>query len=138
MIPPTVPLDGSLAAYQRARTRAAMASYFERRAVDLLVFDAREAGMSTREIAALVELPKSTVARLGRPSGRDVGKLPFPRWATEEEWLSAYTSIWPDHGVTQAPFVVDSRPGEVTYRMRYRPNSAIDDGADDDGLGGPE
>lgn len=57
-------LSSSLLAYQRARARREAAQQVEEDALRVALFDSGNCRLSVREIAALVRLPKTTVARL--------------------------------------------------------------------------
>ena len=71
--------------------------------------------MSTRDIAALVELPKSTVARLGRSTGP---RHTFNPYMSEGEYVAAYNTVWPERPITSAPFTIEQDgAGARTVRL---------------------
>lgn len=77
-------------AYRIARERASVAAAFEARTLHMAIYDARGAGMSVRETAAALGVPKSTVARHLRASHtREV-----PALGSESAWREAHAAVW--------------------------------------------
>lgn len=79
-------------AYRRARERASVADALESSLLHTAVYDAREAGLSVRETAAALRVPKSTVARHWR-EGHQCRRL-IPMWGSEEAWREAHAVVW--------------------------------------------
>src|SRR5690625_3090043 len=75
-----------------ARERASVAATFEAELLHRAVFEAREAGMSVREAAAALRVPKSTVARHWRNGHRCPAVLPV--WGSEALWQEAHAAVW--------------------------------------------
>lgn len=75
-----------------SRERASVAAAFEANLLHVAVFDAREAGMSIREAAAALSVPKSTVARHWRENHRCPRVLPV--WGSDAAWRDAHAVIW--------------------------------------------
>lgn len=91
-------------AFEVARRRASIGQYQEARLLRQAVHAAYMAGMSVRETAAKLRVPKSTVARNLRPS---LGPLTPPSWGTPEEYMEAEQAIWahaPERIPAGAPF----------------------------------
>lgn len=84
--------DSTLAAYRVARERASVAASFEADLLHTAIYDAREAGVSVREAAGVMQVPKSTVARHWR-EGHRCSAVP-PLWGSEEAWREARAAIW--------------------------------------------
>ena len=82
----------SAEAFRNARQRASVAAAFEAETLHLAVFDAREAGMSVRETAVALSVPKSTVARHWRVGHHCT--QPEPLWGSPAAWREAHAAIW--------------------------------------------
>ncbi len=82
----------SAEAFRVARERASVAAAFEASMLHLAVFDARESGMSVRQTAVALSVPKSTVARHWREHHQCT--LPLPIWGSPLAWREAHEKIW--------------------------------------------
>ncbi|WP_218683053.1 hypothetical protein [Microbacterium sp. BF1] len=82
----------SAEAFRIARERASVAAAFEANTLHMAVFDAREAGMSVRETAVALSVPKSTVARHWREGHHCV--QPVPAWGSVAAWREAHAAVW--------------------------------------------
>lgn len=82
----------SAEAFRIARERASVAVTFESNTLHIAVFDAREAGLSIREAAAALGVPKSTVARHWREGHKC--NVPVPVWGSVSAWREAHSTIW--------------------------------------------
>ncbi|MBX0301837.1 hypothetical protein K2F54_17880 [Cryobacterium sp. 1639] len=69
-----------------------MADAFEANLLHLAVFDARENGMSVRQAAAALSVPRSTVARHWR-DGHRCPEVP-PLWGSDAAWSEAHAAVW--------------------------------------------
>lgn len=78
-------------AFEAARARASVANYFEQLVLHMAVYDAREAGMTIREAAAALRVPKSTIARQWR---RWAGVDQMPVWGNSEEFAACRRAVW--------------------------------------------
>lgn len=121
----------SAEAYRVARERASVASSMESSLLHLAVYDAREAGLSVREAAAALSVPKSTVARHWRESHNC--QAPVPVWGSAAAWREAHAAVWAHNPRELADdFVpwewVDSVEERVV-RHRYRGVAALADRA---------
>lgn len=104
-----VEFETTVQAFETARTRSSIAQHAEARLLHLAVYDAREAGLSVRETAAALRVPKSTVARHWR-GGETVAP---PAWGNPEEYLSAERAIWahaPDNFDNRVPYEWEDHP----------------------------
>lgn len=91
-------------AYRVARERASVAASFEAALLHMTVYDAREAGMTVREAAATLRVPKSTVARHWREDHR-CAEVP-PVWGSDAAWRDAHAAVWAhDPNELADPFV---------------------------------
>ncbi len=79
-------------AFERARERASVAAALEANTLHMAIWDARESGMSIRQTAAALHVPKSTVSRHWRP-GHRCGPV-VPVWGSREAWRQAHDAIW--------------------------------------------
>lgn len=79
-------------AHRVARERASVAAALEAATLHTAIYDAREAGMSVRETAAALGVPKSVVARHWREGHRCTP--PVPVWGSESAWREAHAAIW--------------------------------------------
>lgn len=84
--------ETSAQAFQAARARASVATHVEARTLHLAVHDARESGLSVREAAAALRVPKSTIARHWR-EGHHCPEL-RPIWGNGEEYINAERAVW--------------------------------------------
>jgi hypothetical protein len=78
----------------------------------LAVLDAHVAGMSVREAAAALRVPKSTVARHWREGHRCVDAPPV--WGTADEYLAAERAVWahaPERITNRVPYEWSDVPG---------------------------
>jgi hypothetical protein len=82
----------SAEAFRVARERASVAAAFEASTLHLAVFDARESGLSVRETAAALGVPKSTVARHWREMHSC--STPLPMWGSPSAWREAHEKVW--------------------------------------------
>ena len=82
----------SAEAFRKARERASVAATFEANTLHIAVFDAREAGLSVREAAVALSVPKSTVARHWREG--HTCTVPMPVWGSAPAWREAHAAIW--------------------------------------------
>ncbi|MCT1557380.1 hypothetical protein M3A96_04500 [Helcobacillus massiliensis] len=82
----------SAEAFRIARERASVAAAFEANTLHMAVFDAREAGMSVREAAVALSVPKSTVARHWREGHQCT--QPVPIWGSASAWREAHAVVW--------------------------------------------
>lgn len=79
-------------AFQAARARASVAQSIEAQLLHRAIAGAREQGMSTREAAAALRVPKSTVARHWRENHHC---LPVPPvWGNAAEYEDAQRAAW--------------------------------------------
>jgi hypothetical protein len=99
-------------AFEAARARASTAQHAEMQLLHVAVCDAREAGLSVRETAAALRVPKSTVARHWREGHRC--PVPPPTWGSPEEYVAARRAIW-----AHAPGQFD---GRVPYEWEDLPS----------------
>jgi hypothetical protein len=83
---------GSSEAFRVARERRSVAAAIEDRALHMAICDARNDGMSIREAAAALLVPKSTVARHWREGHRCVDAA--PTWGSPEAWREAHYAVW--------------------------------------------
>ena len=79
-------------AYRIARERASVAAAFEASTLHTAIYDAREEGLSVRETAAALQVPKSTVSRHWR-EGHQCSRV-VPMWGSEAAWREAHTAVW--------------------------------------------
>lgn len=111
-------------AFRVARERASVAASFEANTLHMAVFDAREAGMSVRETAAALSVPKSTVARHWREGHHCV--QPVPVWGSVEAWRAAHATVWAHDPRELAddwvPFAwgIEGGQGVITRKSRGR------------------
>ena len=82
----------SAEAFRVARERASVAVTLEANMLHRAVFDAREAGLSVRETAAALNVPKSTVARHWRETHHC--NPPLPVWGSPAAWREARDAVW--------------------------------------------
>ncbi|MDF2918122.1 hypothetical protein [Microbacterium arborescens] len=82
----------SAEAFRIARERASVAATLEATTLHMAVFDAREAGLSVRETAAALNVPKSTVARHWSEGHKC--NVPVPVWGSVSAWREAHNAIW--------------------------------------------
>lgn len=104
-------IEAALTAYRTARARAAAAAEVEAELLHALVYDTKEEGRSVREAAAMLQVPKSTVAR--HRLNRGVGILHGSTWLTPEEYVAAHNAAWadaPEQHIEFAPFVMEELP----------------------------
>lgn len=83
---------GSSEAFRIARERRSVAAAIEARALHIAISDARDAGLSIREAAAALLVPKSTVARHWREGHRCVNSA--PTWGSSDAWREAHHAVW--------------------------------------------
>jgi len=116
-------LDSSVLAYERARARREAAQQVEEDALRTVLFDAGNCGLSVREIAALVRLPKTTIGRQRIASALDVGA---DSWHSHDpdEYVAANNAAWahePSRLISEAPFTVEAlEDGRLIVSMRPR------------------
>lgn len=80
-------------AFRVARERASVATALQDGILHMAVIDAHDEGLSVRETAAALRVPKSTVARHLSPLDRcDTGSP--PAWGSSAAWLDAVDAIW--------------------------------------------
>ena len=79
-------------AYRIARERESVAASFAANLLHMAIFDARVAGMSVREAARALSVPKSTVSRHWREDHRCSEVV--PAWGSEAAWREAHAAIW--------------------------------------------
>ncbi len=84
--------ESTRTAFMVARERADVAAAFERVTLHMAIYDVRKAGMSIREAAAALRVPKSTVARHWR--GRSTGRGDLPVWGSPSSWREAHEAVW--------------------------------------------
>lgn len=97
--------ESTRTAFQAARRRANVAASIEANLLHIAIYDAREAGMSVRETATALGVPKSTVARHWRV-GHHCPSVP-PSWGDEREWTAATLAVWahdPDQREDHVPW----------------------------------
>lgn len=80
-----------LTAYEQARAAAAAATDAEANTLTMLVYDARESGLSWRDIQALTGKPKSTLARAQRSTRHGAARL---TWTEPDEYMAALNRAW--------------------------------------------
>lgn len=71
----------SAEAFRKARERRSVAETFEANLLHMAIFDARTAGMSVRQTARALNVPKSTVARHWREGHRCPASV--PAWGSD-------------------------------------------------------
>ncbi|SDQ03477.1 helix-turn-helix domain-containing protein [Arthrobacter crystallopoietes] len=110
--------ESTLKAYETAKARGAAARSVERNLLRQALYDAKEAGHSIREIARLLDLPKSTVARMA--------VLPKnPGWEptiSAEAYIEEHNAAWahePEQHISAAPFEVLEH-GDATRTITAR------------------
>lgn len=86
-------------AFRVARERTSVAASIEAGVLHMAIYDAREAGLSIREAAAALCVPKSTVARHWREGHRCVDVA--PTWGSPETWRAAHRAVWAHDPVQQ-------------------------------------
>lgn len=114
----TPTMESLLLAYQQARAAAAAAAEIEAELRYALIHDAHSAGKSVREIADMLGIPKSTIARIrlaqaaGPAPWRGPAMGPGGTWMTPEAYVAAHNAAW-RHDATQhieyAPFGMETR-----------------------------
>lgn len=85
-------LGSSVQAFEAARERASIAQALQMTALHRAIREAREQGMSMRELARLLRMSKSEVQRHSR-SGHECTKS-LPVWGSPEGWIDAYRAVW--------------------------------------------
>lgn len=117
----------SAEAFRIARERASVAAAFEANTLHLAVFDAREAGMSIREAAAALNVPKSTVARHWREGHRCANAAPL--WGSPAAWREARSAIWAHNPRELAddwvPYEWQDEAGRRTVREKTRGTAVL-------------
>lgn len=107
-------------AFRNARRRASVAASLERQLLHTAVYDAREQGLSIRQAADALHVPKSTVARHWR-AGHSCVTAP-PAWGDETEWMAAERSVWahdPSNAPELSPWVwTDNEDGTRSVQAR--------------------
>lgn len=83
---------GSVTAHRRARERASVAVSLEASLLHTAIYDLRELGLSVRQAARELQVPKSTVARHWRKSHSCPEVLPM--WGSESAYRDAHAAIW--------------------------------------------
>jgi len=123
----------SAEAYRKALERRSVAETFESNLLHTAIFDAREAGMSVRQTAAALMVPKSTVARHWREGHRCTQAV--PTWGSEAAWREAHAAIWA-HNPQElnddfVPWEWDeSKTGERQIRAKTRGVARLRDATD--------
>ena len=79
-------------AFRVARERASVAEVMKDMTLHTAILDAKESGMSIREVAVALQVPKSTVARHWGASHRCPDM--WPTWGSEKAWREAHDAIW--------------------------------------------
>lgn len=106
-------MEAILTAYEQARARAAAAAEIEAELRHALVYDAQVSGMSVRETAALLQVPKSSVARIrAKYHTGPYGGADWNPWITPETYVAANNAAWshdPTQHITEAPFRTEIR-----------------------------
>lgn len=109
----TPTMESLLLAYQQARAAAAAAAEIEAELRYALIHDAHSAGKSVREIADMLGIPKSTIARIrlaqaaGPAPWRGPAMGPGGTWMTPEAYVQAHNAAWrhdESQHVDSAPF----------------------------------
>lgn len=122
----------SAEAFRIARERASVAATFEANTLHMAIFDAREAGLSVREAAAALNVPKSTVARHWREGHKC--NMPLPVWGSEPAWREAHGAIWAHDPRELAddwvPFAWGNEADRRTVRHKNRGTATLADRAD--------
>lgn len=85
----------SVTAHRRARERAGVAESMAASLLHTAIYDLRELGLSVRQAAAELEVPKSTVARHWKESHSCHEVLPI--WGSEQAYREARAAIWEGH-----------------------------------------
>lgn len=113
----------SAEAFRKARERRSVAETFEANLLHMAIFDARAAGMSVRQAARALNVPKSTVARHWREGHRCPATV--PTWGSESAWRDAHAMIWAhdpqelaDDVVPWEWSVLDSGAHEIRRKFR--------------------
>ncbi|MCT1368555.1 hypothetical protein M4D50_11180 [Rothia sp. p3-SID1597] len=114
--------ESTRTAFMVARERADVAAAFERNTLHTAIYDAREAGMSIRETAVSLRVPKSTVARYWRGSPKRRDDLPL--WGSPNAWREAHEAIWAHEpselADTFIPYEWAETDGQRSVQARYR------------------
>lgn len=122
-------------AYRIARERASIATAIEAATLHTSIYDAREAGMTVRETAAALRVPKSTISRHWREGHRCPQVV--PTWGSELAWREAHASIWahnPDELADDfVPYEWIDDGDQRTIRARYRGIAVLRQQGDDNG-----
>jgi len=99
----------------------AFAVSLEEDALHMAVYDAHEAGLSVRQAATALQVPKSTIARHWR-LGHACRDLP-PIWGSEREWSDAHAAVW-SHDADRDGWVpyqwTEGDDGARTVKLRAR------------------
>lgn len=116
-----VEFEAALTAYRNARSRRLAAQDVEEDALQSALFNGGQLGLSVRELAAMVRLPKTTVARL-RISGAVGGQ---EGWIADDpvEYVAAHNSAWshmPSRQIAEAPFTIE-RAEDGNHAVHVRP-----------------
>ncbi|WP_157508664.1 helix-turn-helix domain-containing protein [Luteipulveratus halotolerans] len=114
-----VTTDDIVAAYERARVRAEASTLIERSLLRYAIAELREDGMSTRQIAARLRLPKSTVNRVRSTSKEQLAEE--LHWTTPDAYVEANNAAWPatpPMQIANAPFEVEATsPNTRRWRL---------------------
>lgn len=112
-------VESAVSAYDAARTRADAARDVERAVPHETIAAARRSGMSLRETAEALGVPRMTVARA------ELRKRPvLPSWATTPHaWVEAWNAAWahdPSCERADAPFEVTWHGSNGLRSVRFR------------------
>lgn len=84
--------DSYVRAFEVARERASIAQALQMDALHQAIRKGCEQGMSVRELARRLRMPKSDVQRHSR-SGHECMKS-LPVWGSPDGWIDAYRAVW--------------------------------------------
>lgn len=114
-------------AYRIARERASVAAAFEASTLHTAIYDAREEGLSVRETAAALQVPKSTVSRHWR-EGHQCAPV-VPTWGSESAWREAHAAVWAHNprelADTFVPYEWSDDGEQRAVRARYRGTAVL-------------
>jgi hypothetical protein len=126
-----MPFSNSSQAFQAARTRASIAQTIESEILHMAVYGARAEGMSVREAAAALRVPKSTVSRHWWEH-HNCGDKP-PRWGNATDYVDAWNAVWVHNDlerISAAPWTWEDL-ADGTRIIRRRAVAAALRGTDD-------
>lgn len=79
-------------AFQKARSRAAIAAYAEANLLHIAVADGKALGLNRQEVARMLRVPVADVKRHWRDGHKC--ESPAPVWGNRKEYLTTQRHIW--------------------------------------------